>query len=330
MMLRTALIWMGFVADPAHAGAHGHTDSHDEEEHRHTHGVVDPTIVSTSKGIWAIKWSFVILAITALAQITVIYVTNSVGLLADTIHNFADAATAIPLWVAFLLARHPSSRRFTYGYYRVEDLAGLAIVAIILFSAIYAGYKSINRFFNPQPVEYLGVLAIAGLIGFLGNEAVAIFRVRVGRQINSAALIADGYHARVDGLTSLAVVLGAIGVWSGFPLADAIIGLIITVVIFGIVWQSAIAVFTRMLDGVEPGILEEIEHAAEHIVGIDKVLEMRARWLGHKLRAEVDLGVNPALSVTDADRIADRFERELAAHLPALQEVHVRLRPSKV
>lgn len=329
-MLKAALIWMGFAQDPALAGAHGHAHAHPEGDHGHTHGVVDPTIASTAKGIWAIKWSFVILALTALAQVGVVYLTNSVGLLADTIHNFGDAATAIPLWIAFLFARRPSSRRFNYGYYRVEDLAGVVIVGIILFSALYAGYESIARFFNPQPIEYLDALAVAGILGFLGNEAVAVFRVRVGRQINSAALIADGYHARVDGITSLAVVAGAIGVWLGFPLADPIVGLVITIMIFGIVWQSARAVFTRMLDGVEPAMLDEIEHAAEHVPGIMKIMNVRARWLGHKLRAEVDLAVDPALTVADADRIATKFEHELADHLPALQEAHVRMRPSVV
>ena len=168
-----------------------------------------------------------------------------------TIHNIADAGTAIPLWVAFVLARRKPTQTFTYGYGRVEDFAGIVIVLIILFIALVAGYQAIDRLIHPHPVMHLGWLAAAGVIGFLGNEAVAVFRIRVGRQINSAALIADGYHARTDGLTSLAVVLGAFGVWMGFALADPIIGLIITAVILGIVWQSAGAVLTMMLDGVE-------------------------------------------------------------------------------
>src|SRR5215216_3893299 len=323
-MLKAILIWMGFAPYPMLAGQHGHSHDHDESDHGHTHGVIDPTIASTTKGIWAIKWSFIILSLTAIAQIAVVYLTNSVGLLADTIHNFGDAATAIPLWIAFLFARRASSRRFNYGYYRVEDLAGIVIVGIILFSAIYAGYESIHRFFNPQPIEHLGPLAVAGLLGFLGNEAVAVFRVRVGRQINSAALIADGYHARVDGITSLAVVAGALGVWLGFPLADPIVGLVITFMIFGIVWQSARAVFTRILDGVEPGVLDEIEHAAEHVPGINKVINAKARWLGHKLRADVTIAVNDNLSLGEAKGISSALERELFAHLPALAVANVR------
>src|SRR5215204_3677222 len=260
----------GHSLDLSHGG---HSHSHAGAGHGHTHGVIDPSIVTTARGIWAIKWSFIILALTAALQFVVVFVSGSVALLADTIHNIGDATTAIPLWVAFVLARRKPSKTFTYGLGRVEDLAGLLIVLIILFSAIVAGYEAIIRLIHPEPVTHLGWLTAAGIVGFLGNEAVAVFRIRVGRQINSAALIADGYHARTDGLTSLAVVLGALGVWLGYPIADPVIGLLITAAIFGIVWQSARAVLTRTLDGVETGITDEIRHAAEHVPGIRQVTE---------------------------------------------------------
>lgn len=257
------------MAEHSHEGHdHQHPDPHADEHdhgggaHGHTHGIVDPSIISTERGIWAIKWSFIGLFITALLQIVVVFFTGSVALLADTIHNLGDAATAVPLWIAFNLAKRPPSRRFTYGYGRVEDLAGVFIVAIILFSAGVAGYESIQRFFNPQPVQYLWAVIAASLIGFAGNEAVAFFRIKVGKDIGSAALVADGYHARTDGLTSLAVLLGAVGVWLGYPLADPIIGLLITVAILQIVWQSSKVIFTRLLDGVEPEVVDEIGHAA--------------------------------------------------------------------
>ena len=321
--------WLGFAqpaGDQNYASHGGH--SHKEEKgHGHTHGVVDPTIATTARGIWAIKWSFVILGITAMLQLAVVLVTGSVALLADTIHNVGDAATAVPLWIAFLLARRKPSARFTYGHGRAEDLAGVAIVFIILASAIVAAYESIDRLIHPQPIAYLGWVALAGVIGFLGNEAVAVFRIRVGRQINSAALIADGYHARTDGLTSLAVVVGAIGVWLGFPLADPIIGLIITVAIFGIVWQSAKAIFFRMLDGVEPGIPTEIRHVAEHIPGIRQVLDVRARWIGHRLNAELDVALDGTTTLAEADAITRQFERGLFEHMPALSSAHIRARP---
>lgn len=253
-----------------------------------------------------------------------VFVSGSVALLADTIHNIGDATTAIPLWIAFVLASRKPSRTFTYGLGRMEDIAGILIVLIILFSAIVAGYESINRLINPQPVTQLGWLTAAGIIGFLGNEAVAVFRIRIGRQMNSAALIADGYHARTDGLTSLAVVLGALGVWLGYPVADSIIGLLITAAIFGIVWQSARAVLTRTLDGVEPGITDKIRHAAEHVPGIRQVTALRARWMGHRLHAEVAIAVDPAQSVAEANGIAAALERELKAHLPALEAGSIR------
>jgi cation diffusion facilitator family transporter len=325
-MLDSARDWFGF-STPTGNNVNGHRHRHDGL-HGHSHGVIDATIATTERGIWAIKWSFVILAITAALQVLVVVASGSVALLADTIHNVADATTAIPLWIAFILARRKPTATFTYGYGRVEDLAGISIVLIILLSALVAGYEAIDRIFHPQPITLLLWVAIAGVIGFVGNEAVAVFRIRVGREINSAALIADGYHARTDGLTSLAVVAGAIGVWFGFPLADPIVGLIITIAIFGIVWQSARSVLTRMLDGVEPGTVGEIAHAAEHVSGIEKVLDVKARWLGHHLHADVAILVDDKLSVADADRIGESLKQELFAHLPALSVANVRLHGS--
>src|SRR5215207_2936246 len=317
------LDWFGFGAH-GHAARHGHSHAHgDAGGHGHTHGVIDPSLTTTEQGIWAIKWSFIILMITAALQVAVVFVSGSVALFADTIHNIGDATTAIPLWVAFVLARRRPSKTFTYGLGRAEDLAGILIVLIILFSAVVAGYEAINRLIHPQPVHQLGWLAAAGIIGFLGNEAVAVFRIRVGRQMNSAALIADGYHARTDGLTSLAVVLGAAGVWLGYPLADPIVGLLITLAIFGIVWQSARAVLTRMLDGVEPGITEEIRHSAEHVPAIQRVIDVKTRWLGHRLHADVAIDVDKSLSLAAAERIADTLRRELLTHLPALRTANI-------
>ena len=325
-MLRSVLIWLGFAQAAGDTDFHPHSPG-GEQGHGHTHGVVDPTIVTTSRGIWAIKWSFIILAITAALQIAVVMTSGSVALLADAIHNVGDAVTAIPLWIAFMLARRKPSPRFTYGYGRAEDLAGVAIVLIILISALVAAYEAIDRLMHPQAIVFLGWVAAAGVIGFVGNETVAVFRIRVGRQINSAALIADGYHARTDGLTSLAVVIGAVGVWFGFPLADPIIGLLITLAIFGIVWQSAKAVFTRMLDGVEPAVTAEIHHIAEHLPDIRQLLDVRARWLGHRLNVELDVLLDGSTTLREADAITAGFEHELFQHLPALSSARIRLRP---
>src|SRR5436190_7604514 len=251
-------------------------------------------------------------------QVAVVFASGSVALLADTIHNFADVTTAIPLWIAFLLVRRRPTARFTYGFGRVEDFAGLLIVLIILFSALVAGYEAIGHLIHPLPISRLMWVAIAGIIGFIGNEAVAVFRIRVGREINSAALIADGFHARTDGFTSLAVVLGAIGVWLGFPLADPIVGLLITLAIFAIVWQSSKAVLTRMLDGVEPGIVDEIHHAAEHVHGIERVQSVQARWIGHRLHADLAIKVADTATAKDVVAVTEALRGELFVHLPAL------------
>jgi cation diffusion facilitator family transporter len=323
-MFATIRDWLGIGSDH-HIDGHDH--SHEGAGHGHTHGVVDASHTTTDRGIWAIKWSFVILAITAALQLIVVIVSNSVALLADTIHNIADATTAIPLWVAFVLARRKPSETFSYGLGRVEDFAGILIVLIILFSALVAGYEAIDRLIHPHSVTALGWLAAAGVIGFLGNEAVAVFRIRVGRQMNSAALIADGYHARTDGLTSLAVVIGALGVWLGFPLADPIIGLLITVAIMGIVWQSARAVLTRSLDGVEPKVTAEIRHAAEHVPGIARVANAKARWIGHRLHADVAIVVDDTIPLSAATGIARDLKAELLEHLPALRTINIMLEP---
>ena len=322
-MFRAILDWLGFGARGHSADHHGHDHGSDDAGHGHTHGVVDPTLATTSRGIWAIKWSFIILAITALIQVGVVLLTRSVALFADTIHNIGDAATAIPLWIAFLFARRKPSDRFTYGFGKVEDIAGVIIVGLILFSAIVAGVESIDRLFNPRDIGYLWALAGAGIIGFIGNEAVAVFRIRVGREIQSAALIADGYHARVDGLTSLAVVLGAIGVALGFPLADPVVGLIITALIFGIVWQSARAIFTRLLDGVDPEITAELRHTIEHVPGIEAIHNVRARWVGHRLHAEADIQVPGNLSIDAGIALSRRLRATVARHLPALTSLRV-------
>lgn len=311
----------------SHKNTRSHEHNHRHDIHVHTHGAIDPSIFTTQRGIWAIKWSFFGLLATALFQIVVVLLSGSVALLADTIHNFGDAATSIPLWIAFMLARRKPSNRFTYGYGRVEDLAGVAIVLTILFSAIVAGYESIDRFFHPQTVTYLWAVIVASIVGFLGNEAVARFRIRVGKEIGSAALIADGHHARVDGLTSLAVLFGAVGVWLGYPLADPIVGLLITVAILRIVWESGRSVFTRLLDGVDPEVIDEIKHSVNHTSGVRDVSEVRVRWLGHRLHAELNIAVSPELSIEEGHRIATEVRHQLLHHLRYLSNATIHVDP---
>ena len=241
--------------------------------------------------------------------------------------TLAHTVTAVPLWIAFLFARRRASARFTYGFGRVEDVAGVIVVLVIVCSALVAGYEAIHRLLHPQPLTYLGWVVAAGLVGFVGNEGVAVFRLRVGREINSVALIADGYHARTDGLTSLAVVLGALGVWLGFPAADPLVGLVITAMIFGIVWQSARAVFTRLLDGVDPAVIEEITHAVQHTPEVQEVTQVRVRWLGHRLHAELNIAVSPHLSVAQGHTIATEVRHQLLHHLPHLANAIIHVDP---
>jgi cation diffusion facilitator family transporter len=316
-----------------HTHRHGH--SHQREEidqkhshgHGHRHGVLDPSIASSARGLWAVKWSFIGLMATAIFQVIVVAVSGSVALLADTIHNFADAATAIPLGIAFLFARKRPSRRFTFGYGRVEDLAGLAVLFTIFSSAVVAGYESIDRFLHPRDISYLWAVALASIVGFLGNEGVALFRIRVGREIASAALIADGYHARVDGWTSLAVLAGATGVWLGYPLADPMVGFGITIAIFGIVIQQGKEIFTRMLDGVDPALVEEIRHTASHMPEVKDTTDVRARWLGHRLHAEINIAVDSHLTVAQAHSVAAELRHRLLHALPHLSLVVVHVDP---
>ena len=265
---------------------------------------MDPALEASADGIHAVKISLVALLATSLAQAVVVVLTGSVALLADTIHNFSDALTAVPLWIAFVLGRRAASRRYTYGYGRAEDLAGVFIVAMIALSSIVAGYESVRRLFNPQPVSNIGVLIAAGLIGFAGNELVAVYRIRVGRRIGSAALVADGLHARTDGFTSLAVVLGALGVLAGYPLADPIIGVLITVAILVVLRGAARDIYRRLMDAVDPELVDTAEASLIAVPGVIAVEELRLRWIGHRVRAETGITVDPTLGIVAAHDIA--------------------------
>lgn len=294
---------------------HGH-DHHGHDHHGHSHGVVDPSIATSERGLWVTKVSGLVMLGIALLELGVFAASGSTALLADLIHNFGDAATVIPLWIAFALARRAPRAGFSFGYGRAEDLAGVAVVIALFVNALVAGYESLERLFHPQPVTHLGAVAAMAIIGFLGNEGVAILRIKVGKEINSAALVADGHHARVDGWTSLAVLAGAICVRFGFPLADPIIGLLITLTIFGVVWSAAKTIFTRVLDGVDPTTIAELQSAALGVEGVREVTGVRARWVGHHLHAEANVIVAPELSVSEGHVIATAVQHRLLRHMP--------------
>ena len=308
-----------------HANSEPENDA--QVKYGHSHGAVDGEILASSRGIWATKISLAVLLATAVFQLVIVWFTGSVALLADTIHNFGDAATAIPLWAAFTLSRRLPTKRFTYGFGRAEDLAGLLIVLSILATGIIAAYQSIKRLGDPPEIDYIWVVALAAIIGFLGNEAVALFRMKIGREIGSAALVADGHHARVDGLTSLAVLFGAAGVWLGYPLADPIVGLVISVAILRIVVETSKSVFSRLLDGVEPEVPDEARNVAAGTEGVQEVAEVRVRWLGHKMLAEVNIAVDPGLSVGAGHDIAENVHHQLLHNLKYLSNATVHVDP---
>jgi cation diffusion facilitator family transporter len=323
---------------PDHDHVRGHDNVHPtgllgrlkELYQPHSHDAVDSidtALESSARGIRATKIGLAGLLATALMQVVVVWITGSVALLADTIHNFADGLTSIPLWIAFVLGRRAASTGYTYGFRRAEDLSGLFIVAMIAFSAVLVGWESINRLINPEPITNIGLVALAGIIGFMGNELVAMYRIRIGRQIGSAALIADGHHARTDGLTSLAVLLGAGGVALGFPAADPIVGLLITVVILFVLRDAARQVFRRLMDGVDPDLVAAIRSRAEVVAGVRRIDGVRVRWIGHRLHATLDIAVDPDLSVADGHRIADEVTYALFSHVGKLEDVVVHVDP---
>ncbi|MEA3057122.1 MAG: hypothetical protein QOD30_2554, partial [Actinomycetota bacterium] len=254
--------------------------------------------------------------------------SSSVALLADTIHNFGDALTALPLGVAFVLGRRPPTRRYTYGFGRAEDLAGVLIVAMIAASSIVAAYEAVTRLLDPRDVRHVGFVIAAGIIGFVGNELVASYRIRVGRRIGSAALVADGLHARTDGITSLAVVAGAIGSALGWRLADPIVGLVITVAILGIVRHAARDIYRRLMDAVDPALVDQVEHELGHVDGVVAVDGVRVRWIGHELLAEVTIAVDAALSIVDAHSVAERAEHALLHEVPRLSGATIHVNPA--
>jgi cation diffusion facilitator family transporter len=326
---------------------HDHDHGHDDHGHGHDHSgplgwlrellpfghshaaedKVDSALEGSERGIWALKVSLIGLGVTAAFQVVIVLISGSVALLADTIHNFSDALTAVPLWIAFALSRRAATRRYSYGFGRAEDIAGTVVVLMILASAVIAGWESYKKFVEPAPISNVGWVIAAAIIGFLGNEAVAIFRIRVGNEIGSAALVADGQHARVDGFTSLAVLFGAVGSMLGFPLADPIVGALITIAILFIVKDAAVAMWRRLMDAVEPAELDRIEGAAAAVAGVQEIHDVRARWIGHALSAELHIVVDEDLPTHASHGIAEEVRHALFHAQPRLADVTVHVDP---
>jgi cation diffusion facilitator family transporter len=347
--LLTTTKLIGMDDHPHGSGGHkGHSHDHEEHADDHSSGLghfladlfgthshdakdsLDQALEASRDGIRAVALSLLILLITAGIQAIVVVTSGSVALLGDTLHNGADALTAVPLWLAFRLGRRAPTSRFTYGYGKAEDLAGVAVIMLIAGSAGFAGYEATNRLIHPERVTHLGFVMVAAAIGAIGNELVAQYRIRVGRRIGSAALEADGVHARTDGATSLLVLVGAVAVAFGAHWADPVVGLLITAAILVVGYQAVRSVGQRLLDAVDPAIVERISQIVGGVDGVVAVTEVRARWAGHRLLAQVRLSVDGASSVTTAHEIAEAAQHELLHHVSNLSDAIIHVDPSGI
>jgi cation diffusion facilitator family transporter len=344
---------LGGMSHPHDGRPHGHDQRHDHDhDHDHdraglaglvsrvVHGLrphsheaseqVDAALEASAEGLRVLWTSLGILAGTAVVQAVVAGLSGSVALLGDTLHNAADALTALPLGVAFIVGRRPPDRRYTYGYGRAEDLAGIVVVALIAASSALAAYEAVSRLAHPHRVTGLAAVAVAALVGFAGNELVARYRIRAGRRIGSAALVADGLHARTDGFTSLAVLLGAGGVAAGWEWADPVVGLLITVAILAVLWQAAREIYRRLMDAVDPALVDQAEQVLRATPGVLGTGQVRLRWIGHQLRAECEITVSGGATAVEAHEVAVRAEHGLLHALPRLSAALVHADPQPV
>lgn len=300
---------------------------HQHSHAGHTELATDPAFQANQKGIRTVWLALAALTLTTVIQIVIVYWSGSVALLADTVHNLGDGLNSIPLLIAFYLARRVATRRYNYGFSGAEDLAGIFIVFSIAFSAGYIFWESFNKLVDPQPIGFLGWVTAAAIVGFLGNEAVAILQIRVGRKIGSAALVADGLHARTDGLTSLAVLPAVLGSWLGFPIVDPIIGLLIGVAILFITRDATVTMWYRLMDAIEPEILEQAETTVQKNAQVNALRRVRMRWLGHRLHAEIFIAVDPNLTTAASHHITEEVRHDLFHAIPNLSEVVVHVEP---
>ena len=293
-------------------------------DHSHADMAGDRAFLDNRLAVRTVWIALIALGATTALQVVIYIASGSVALLADTVHNFGDALNSIPLLFAFYIARRAATTRFTYGYGRLEDLAGVFIVISIAFSAAYILYESALRLLNPLPLDNLEWIALASLVGFVGNELVAEMQIRVGRRIGSDAMIADGQHARIDGLTSLAVLVAVVGTLIGLPILDPIVGIVIAVAIVGITWNAARAVWLRMMDGVDPHLVEHVAAHALEVEGAREVLSLRLRWVGHRMYGAMVLRVD-ADSVERGAEVVAAIQQEARRIIPQLEELVVQI-----
>ena len=328
---------------------HSHGHSHEHDHHHHSNNILvkiamalhlpgfthdhshadlagDQAFLDNRLAVRTVWIALIALGLTTALQVVIYVASGSVALLADTVHNLGDALNSIPLLFAFYVARRAANKRYTYGYGRLEDIAGVFIVISIGFSAAYILYESIQRLLNPLPLENLEWIALAALVGFVGNELVAIMQIRVGRRIGSDAMIADGQHARIDGLTSLAVLIAVFGTLVGLPILDPIVGIVIGIAIVGITWNAIKAIWYRMMDAVDPHL---VEHVEDHVRGVDGVIAidtLRLRWVGHRMYGVMKVEVPAATTLAASQEIIHAIKHEAGHVIPQLEELTVQVR----
>ena len=336
---------MGHGSGHGHSGHHdGHHSGHHDGHHQagliprirsvfvpHRHDAadsIDHALEASDDGIRAVKISLVALAVTAGTQAVFVAISGSVALLGDTLHNLSDALTAIPLWLAFSLGKRPPTRRFTYGYGRSEDLAGIAVVILIAVSAALTAWQAVERLIHPRVIHHLPLVMVAAMVGVVGNEVVAQYRLRVGRRIGSATLVADGLHARTDGITSFAVLVGAIAVAFGAQRADAVVGLLVSALILVVLTRAVRSVGARLMDAVDPTLVADVSAVVCGVDGVIDTGDIRIRWVGHRLHAEIRIVVDRTLSVVEAHDVAERTYHALLHEIPKLSDAIVHTDPA--
>jgi cation diffusion facilitator family transporter len=319
-----------------HAHAHAEHDhdhgngkhEHGGKGHGHEHGKVDADIYGNRAGLRAVQISTVGMLLVSAIQFAIAWIGGSAGLFADALHNFGDVFTTIALWIAFVISNRAANQRYTYGYYRSEDLAGIFIVLVIIASATASAVESIQKLTSGNIPTQIYLSMAAALVGVAGNELLAQYKISVGKRINSVSLIADGHHSRIDGLTSLAAFMGLVGVKLGFPKADPIAGIVITIVIVTVVFSTSRSVLQRLLDAVDPHVVPSIISIASAVPGVEQVTDVRARWVGHTLHVVMNIEVDAELTLLKAHAIAEEVRHQLFHKVKGISEVLIHTDPS--
>jgi cation diffusion facilitator family transporter len=272
--------------------------------------------------------SSLVLAVVAALEMGAAVLSGSAAVLADGLHNLGDVSTTVALAIAFILSRRAPTRRFPYGYHRGEDLAGLVVLGLIVASAIVSGVTSVEHLVHQQPLSNFPLALAVALVGFAGNEGVAQYKISAGRRLRSMALVADGRHSRLDGLASLGAALGVLGAELGAPVLDPVAGLLITVVIAVVAWETGRTVTGRLLDEADASLLATIEEVAQSTPGVIAVSETRARWTGRRVRAEITLELQPDATLARAHALGEEVRHRLYHRIEPLTDVIVHLDPA--